>query len=81
MKNSLLIHSGFSNQFRAKTIDMANYLQNWLPIKHVADKVIIILKEAWIETRQNLKHIQIFSNTISSYIPNKKCSKSDIQKT
>lgn len=62
-------------------MDTANYLQNWLPIKYAVDKVIIISEEAWTETRQNLQHIQIFGNTINTYIFTKKYSKSDIYKT
>ena len=42
MKNLLLINSKLLNQFWDEVIDIANYLQNRLPIKYIADKTIII---------------------------------------
>lgn len=55
-------------------MNTTNYLQNRLFIKYLADKAIIIPEEAWSETRQNLKHVQIFSNRVSIHIPIEKRS-------
>lgn len=57
MKDLLLIDSKLSTQFWAKAIDTANYLQNRLSTKHIADNTVIIPDEAWIEVRQSLKHV------------------------
>ena len=77
IKYLLLIDIGLPNQFLAEAMDTVNYLQNRLPTINKA----IISEEAWIETRQNLEHIQIFGSKISMHIPSKKCSKSDVHKT
>lgn len=78
MKDSLLIDSKLSTQFLAKAIDTANYLQNRLPTKRIADNTVIIPDKAQIEVRQSLKHVQIFGSRVSTHIFFKKCSKSDI---
>lgn len=67
MNNSLHIINGFPKQFWAEVMDTAKYLQNRLPTRYIADKVIIIPEEAWIETKQNHKYIRIFSNIISTH--------------
>ena len=77
MKNSLFIDCRLPNQFWAETMDIAKYLQNGLP---TTDKAII-LEEAWTGTWQNLEHIRIFGSKISTHIPSKKRSKSDVHKT
>ena len=80
IKNSLLIDSKLSNQFWAKVMDTANYLQNRLPTRCTADKIIIISEEAWTRVKQNLEHIRIFGNKVSTYIPSEKHSKSNVYK-
>ena len=81
MKDSLFIDSKLLNQFWAEVIDTTNYLRNRLPTRRIADKTIIILKEAWTEVRQNFEHIRIFSSRVSTHISSEKRSKSDIYKT
>ena len=51
MKDSLLIDSKLLNQFWAEAMDTANYLQNWLSIKHKTDETIIILEKTWTEVK------------------------------
>ena len=80
MKDSLLINSGLLIQFWAEAIDTANYLQNRLPTRRIADNAVIIPKEAWTEVRQNLEHIRIFGSKISTHIPSEKRSKSNVYK-
>lgn len=46
MKDSLFINSGLPTQFEAKVIDIANYLQNWLPTRDITDNTVIIPEEA-----------------------------------
>ena len=62
-------------------MDTANYLRNRLPTRRTADKTIIIPKETWTEVRQNFEHIQIFGSRVSTHIPSKKRSKSDVYKS
>ena len=81
MKDSLLIDNKLPNQFWAETIDTANYLRNRLPTRRIADKTIIIPKEAWTEVRQNLEYIRIFGSRVSTHILSEKRSKSDVYKT
>lgn len=59
MKDFLLIDNKLLNQFWAKAIDTANYLQNWLPTMRTANslRIVTIPEEAWIEVKQNLDHI------------------------
>ena len=80
MKDSLLINSGLPTQFWAEAMDIANYLQNWLPIRRT-DKAVIILEETWTKVKQDLSHIQIFGSKVSTHILSKKRSKSDVYKT
>lgn len=80
MKDSLLIDSKFSINFWAKVMDATNYLQNWLLTKQ-ADKMVIVPKEAWISTKQNIKYIRIFGSKVSTHIPIKKHFESYIRKT
>lgn len=77
MKDSLLIDSGLLVNFWAKVIDIANYLYNRLPTR--CNSVTVISKEAWIKTRQNLKHIEIFGSRVSTFISSKKRTKSDVR--
>ena len=58
---------------------MANNQYNQLLT--ICKSLIFILKEAWINIRQNPKHICIFSNIVSIFTSGKKHTKSDIQKT
>lgn len=51
MKDSLFIDSGLLIKFLIKAMDTANYLQNRLSIKHIADNVIIIPEKAEMESR------------------------------
>ena len=81
MKYSLFIDSRFPNQFWAEAMNIANYLRNWLSIRRIVDKIIIISKEVWIEVRQNFEYIQIFGSRVNTYISSKKCLKSDVYKT
>ena len=80
MKDSLLIDSGLPTQFWAEAMDTANYLRNRLPTRRT-DKAVIIPEEAWTKVRQDLSHIRIFGSKISTHIPSKKRSKSDVYKT
>ena len=46
MKNSLPIDNKLPNQFWAEAMDIANYLQDRLQTRCIADKTIIISKDA-----------------------------------
>ena len=56
MKDSMLIDSGLPNDFWAKVIETANYLQNRLPIRSKNHEEVIP-KESWTGQRQNLQYI------------------------
>ena len=62
-------------------MDTPNYLRNRLPIRRIADKTIIIPKEAWTEVRENLEHIRIFCSRVSTHIWFENRFKSDVYKT
>lgn len=79
MKDELLINSGFLINFWAKAIDTLNYLQNKLSTKY--SKCTVIPKKAWIGHRQDVQYLQIFGYKISTFIPSKKYTKSNIHKT
>lgn len=79
IKDSLLIDSGLPVNFWAETMDIANYFHNKFLTRRVG--LAFIPKEAWTSTRQNLEHLQIFGSSISTLIPNKKCTKSNVRKT
>lgn len=49
-------------------IDITNYLQNQLPTKDIANRELIILKEAWMKIKQNFECIEIFGSKVSIYI-------------
>lgn len=79
MKDLLLINSGLPVNFSAKVMDTTNYLCNQLPIRRC--RSVFILKEAWTSMSQNLEHLQIFESSVSTFIPNEKYTKLDVQKT
>ena len=60
-------------------MDTANYLRNQLPTRR--KDPIFILEETWINKRQNLGHVRIFCSRVITFIPSKKRTKSDVQKT
>ena len=57
-------------------MDISNYLRNRLSTRR--NGPAFILEEAMTIIKQNLKHIQIFENRVSTVIPTKKRIKSDI---
>ena len=79
MKNLPLIDSGLPVNFWAEVIDTANYLRNRLLTRREGPS--FISKEAWTNTRQNLGHIGIFGSRVSTFIPCKKRTKSDVRRT
>ena len=60
-------------------MDISNYLYNRLLIWQ--NGPVFIPKEAYTGIKQNLEHVQIFGSRVSTFIPTKKCTKSDIRKT
>lgn len=79
MKDSLLIDSNLLVNFWVEIMDTTNYLCNQFLTRR--SRPIFILKEVLMSIRQNLKYLQIFRNSVSTLIPNKKCTKLDMQKT
>ena len=79
MKDSLLIDSRLLVNFWAEVIDTSNYLRNRLLTRR--NGPAFILEKAWTGTKQNLEHVQIFESRVSTFIPTKKRTKSDIRKT
>ena len=59
---------------------MYNYLQNKLPIKSKSYKKLVSEKD-WINQKQNLSYIYIFSSLVLINISYKKQLKSDFWKT
>ena len=79
IKDLLLIDSGLPVNFWAEAMDTANYLRNWLPTRR--EGPTFIPEEAWTNTRQNLGQVRIFGNRVSTFIPSKKRTKSDVRRT
>lgn len=79
MKDILVIDSSLLVNFQAETIDISNYLPNRLFTKY--SKHTIILEVVWIGNRQKVQHFQICDCKAYTFIPDKKCIKSDIHKT
>lgn len=78
MKNFLLIDNDLLLKFRAKTMNITNYLQNRLSTKNQREE--LILKKAWIGKKYDFGYIKIFDNTINMLIFKEKRHKSDIYK-
>lgn len=57
MKNSLLLDSGFPNDFWAEAMDTASYLRNRLSTRLQRGEVIP--EEAWTGRKQDLAHIRV----------------------
>lgn len=60
-------------------MDIANYFYNWLLTK--CDSLALISKKTSTNIRQNLEHVYIFENGVSTFISSEKYTKSDIWKT
>lgn len=60
-------------------MDMVNYLHNQLSIR--PESLIFISKETRTNIKQNLKHIRIFGNRMSTFILSEKRTKSNIRKS
>lgn len=59
MKEFLLINSKLSINFWAQAIDVVKYLQTRLPTRR-ANKTVIVPKETWTGTKENVEYIYIF---------------------
>lgn len=79
MKDLMLIHSSFLNNFWVEAIETANYLQNRLLIRNKSHSKNLP-EESWIKKKQNLQHVSIFGSLALSYILDKKRNKSHYQK-
>lgn len=79
IKNLLLIDNDLSVNFWTEKIDTVNNLQNFL-LTMRANKLVIVLKEAWTTVRQNVEHLCIIGSKASSHIPVEKQLKLDIHK-
>lgn len=78
IKDSLLINNGLPNNFWVEVMEIANYLQNCLPIKTKGHGELI-LEENWSSRRQNFSHIKVFCSKVLVNIPKKKKNKSNYQ--
>ena len=76
IKDSLLINSRLPVNFWTEAMDTNNYLRNRLSTRR--NGLAFILEEVWTGTRQNLEHVQIFGIRVSTFIPTKKRTKSDL---